>query len=28
VAVKGLGTVDLFAVADPDGNLTEFADAR
>jgi catechol 2,3-dioxygenase-like lactoylglutathione lyase family enzyme len=28
VPVKGLGTVDLFAVADPDGNLTEFADAR
>lgn len=28
VPVKGLGTVDLLAVADPDGNLTEFADAR
>ena len=24
VAITGLGTVDLFAVRDPDGNLTEF----
>lgn len=28
VAVGGLGTVDLFAVRDPDGNLTEFYHAR
>jgi catechol 2,3-dioxygenase-like lactoylglutathione lyase family enzyme len=28
VPIKGLGTVDLFAVADPDGNLTEFVHAR
>jgi catechol 2,3-dioxygenase-like lactoylglutathione lyase family enzyme len=28
IPIKGLGTVDLFAVADPDGNLTEFVHAR
>jgi catechol 2,3-dioxygenase-like lactoylglutathione lyase family enzyme len=28
VAIKGLGTADIFAVADPDGNLTEFYHAR
>lgn len=28
VAIKGLGTVALFAVADPDGNLTEFYHVR
>lgn len=28
VAIKGLGTADLFAVADPDGNLTEFYHVR
>jgi catechol 2,3-dioxygenase-like lactoylglutathione lyase family enzyme len=28
IPINGLGTVDLFAVADPDGNLTEFVHAR
>ncbi len=28
VAVEGIGTVELAAVRDPDGNLTEFYDAR
>lgn len=28
VKIAGLGTVDLFAVRDPDGNLTEFYHAR
>jgi len=27
VVIKGIGTVDLFAVRDPDGNLTEFYSA-
>ena len=28
VRIAGLGTVDLFAVRDPDGNLTEFYHAN